>query len=244
MGIFGSRSRVVPAAGPGAGGGVSDSVIEAVPPRFAAVAEAIASGPHSAEPLLVAGRELARDGVALDATLEALHIVSHRLTGREPAFDDVRALCLGWSEAMLGYFHQLSCEDSMTGLSSLAHLRTRLAEHYRGRTPVRDAHALVVIDVVSPASGAPGAVLALALHLAAVGDMARTVFSGTETIARASSHRLIVLAHRDDRLGQRVALLRRLLGDLEGDTTPRLWIEGLPASDSSCAGLLDELARG
>ncbi len=244
MGIFGSRARVVPAVGPEAGGGVSDSVIEAVPPRFAAVAEAIASGPHSAEPLLVAGRELARDGIALDAVLEALQIVSLRLTGRDPEFADVRAVSLGWSEAMLGYFHQLSCEDSMTGLSSLAHLRSRLAEHYRGRTPVRDTHALVVVDVVAPASGAPGAVLALALHLSTVGDVARTVFGGTETIARASSHRLIVLARRDDRLGQRVALLRRLLADLDEDEQPRLWIEGLPTSDASCAGLLDELARG
>ena len=49
---------------------------------------------------------------------------------------------------------------------------------------------------------------------------------------------------RDDRLGQRVALLRRLLADLDEDEQPRLWIEGLPTSDASCAGLLDELARG
>ena len=54
--------------------------------------------------------------------------------------------------------------------------------------------------------------------------------------------RVVVLAERNDRLGRRTALLRTML--MSADRPPRVWIEGLPATDDSAAVLLDELARG
>ena len=58
---------------------------------------------------------------------------------------------MAWSEATLGYLHQLSCEDPLTGLASLAHVRSRLSELYRcratGTAPCPHTHALVVLDL-------------------------------------------------------------------------------------------------
>ena len=79
-----------------------------------------------------------------------------RVLGREPAFGATESLCVAWSESTLEYLHSLSCEDPLTGLASLAHVRTRLAEIYReaeneGRD-VRTAHALVVVEARAAAS--------------------------------------------------------------------------------------------
>ena len=67
------------------------------------------------------------------------------MLGTEPAFTDACAVALGWSEATLAYLHQLSCADPLTGLASMAHLRGRLTEVYRGvragRGPARRATA-------------------------------------------------------------------------------------------------------
>jgi hypothetical protein len=115
---------------------------------------------------------------------------------------------------------------------------------------VRDSRALVVAELPpdrheDPPSGREGKhVLTRTMRLSGLGDAARTVFSGTETIGRLGPDRVVVLAERDDRLGQRVALLRRMARTLQvGGGTPRVWIEGLPSDDGVAALLLDELAR-
>ena len=75
---------------------------------------------------------LARDGADLGEALDGLRATYARVQGGEPDFRALRALCIAWSEETLGYLHQLSCEDPLTGLASLAHLRARLSEVYRG----------------------------------------------------------------------------------------------------------------
>ena len=52
-------------------------------------------------------------------------------SARAPAFEAAEALSVAWSDATLEYLHDLSCEDPLTGLASLAHVRTRLDEIYR-----------------------------------------------------------------------------------------------------------------
>ena len=79
------------------------------------------------------------------------------------------------------------------------------------------------------------------LRLARLGEAARTVFSGGETVGRLNSHRIVVVAARDDRLARRVTLLRTLVGSVGPGA--RVWIEGLPSTDDAVASLLDELAR-
>ena len=79
----------------------------------------------------VVGRDVARDGAALGEALSGLRATYHLVLGTPPAFEATEALSVAWSEATLQYLHDLSCEDPLTGLASLAHVRTRLDEIYR-----------------------------------------------------------------------------------------------------------------
>ena len=249
MGLFATKPRSGATDGPGAGRELPEGVRRRLPARFEAVGEALASGSSPVVPCEIAGRSLAQDGASLDEALQALRETSLAVTGRDPAFDDVQALTVAWSEATLAYLHRLSCEDPLTGLSSLAHVRSRLSELYRshdyGDGPVPHSHALVVVEMPDHR---PELVrtdhdrFSRSLRLARLGETARTVFPGHETIGRAGMTRVVVLAERNDRLGRRTALLRTML--MSADHPTRVWIEGLPATDDSAAVLLDELARG
>ncbi len=253
MAIFALRSRPAASVEPDAGVDWLEAVRKGLPPRLEAVAEALASGSDSLAPCAEAGTQLAKDGASLDEALEALGETYRLVLGTEPAFDQVRALSRAWSDATLAYLHQLACEDPLTGLASLAHVRTRLSELYRGELRasmrVRDTHALVVAEVPQERHDEPseqvGAkhVLTRAMRLSDLGEAARTVFSGTETIGRLGPDRIVILVERDDRLGQRVALLRRMARTLNRGSQARVWIEGLPSTDSVAALLIDELAR-
>ena len=79
------------------------------------------------------------------------------------------------------------------------------------------------------------------LRTARFAETTRAVFSGPDTLGRLGRHRIAVVTERDDRLAQRVTLLRRMLSRLEGGA--RVWIEGLPASGAGAAALLGELAH-
>lgn len=257
MGIFALRSRTAPAMDPEAGATISEPVRMGLPPRFEAVAEMLASGSDStSEACAVAGAQLAKDGASLDETLAALQATYQSILGTDPAYDDVRSVARAWSDAILAYVHQMACDDPMTGLASLAHVRSRLSELYRGELRgagrVRDDYALVVAEL-PPDTGSPlGATVSREQHrqemltrtmrLGELGDTARTVFAGTETIGRLGPDRVVVVAARDERLGQRVALLRKMSRTVDA-TGVRVWIEGLPGDDGVAALLLDELAR-
>ena len=219
--------------------------------RFEATAEALASDPGAAhgEPgpavldaCLYAGLELGRDGVPLDDALDGLRRTCLRVTDRDPSYPVLRAVASGWSEATLGYLHQLTCEDPLTGLASLPHLRSRISELYRDQgisgRPVRETHALVVVDTVDPGDLD---VFAAALRIARLAETVRTVFSGGETLGRVGRERIAVLIRRDERLPRRLGLLRNLLSGVL--PAPRVWVESLPGDDDAAAALLDELAR-
>ncbi len=181
---------------------------------------------------------------------EGLRATTLRITGVDPPYDMLTALVTAWSETTLGYLHQISCEDPLTGLSSQAHLRSRLSELYRlGEGGA--GHALVVYAV--PRGDDPsedlGDHFTRAMRLARAGEMARTAFARDETVARLGTHRVAILTRRDDRLGRRVRVLRTLLEGIHAGGAPpgapvRVWIEGLPGSDAGAAMLLDEVARG
>jgi hypothetical protein len=195
----------------------------------------------------VVGRELARDGVDLAEALDGLRSTFAQVHGDEPDFASTEALSVAWSDETLGFLHQVSCENPLTGLATLAHLRARLAELQRGAetsgTPAATRHALVVVDLPRESLAEDGR-FGRALLLARIADRVRLVFSGEESVGEAGPSRLLVLAERTDDLGLRVVVLR----DLIADTTPlggavRVWIEGLPSSHAAVAALLDELAR-
>src|SRR5699024_10395847 len=157
----------------------------------------------------------------------------------------VRALSIAWVENSLQFAHEVSCEDPLTGLATLAHMRSRLDEVYRvanrdGRN-THESAALVVVEL-SRDAGTGG--LRGSLAVLDIAESMRTVFDGAETIARAGSRRVIALVGRTDQLLRSVASLRTLLEERPGgsDGTPvRLWIEGLPRTSQSASRLLDEL---
>jgi hypothetical protein len=209
----------------------------ALPPHFEAVGEALAAGHRAVEACWVAGRTQAELGYSLGECLEGLRAATQHVAGRDPVFAETHALALAWSESVLGYLHGLSCADPLTGLSTHAHIRERIGELYRDAVAdgVAHSHALVITE-----AGGLADPLSAARRLTLVGQAARSVFSGTETIGQVGASRVIVVAPRNDLLPTRVSLLRRMLTE----QADRVWIEGLPDTDASAVHLLDELARG
>jgi hypothetical protein len=230
-------------------GGKSQELLESLrqqlPARFEAVGEALSAGSGAHAACAVVGRDLARDGVDLSEALHGLRSTFALVVGREPDFESTRALGIAWSDETLGYLHEVSCENPLTGLATLAHLRGRLAEIQRGAesrgTADESAHALVVVDV--PLLAGSTNHLASSLVMAQVASQVQLVFEGDETIGQASPTRLLVIAERAD-LGNRVRTLRDLLDQVTPpDSVVRLWIEGLPATAGATSTLIDELAR-
>lgn len=221
-----------------------------LPHRFEALGEALTSGSGVLELCAVAGQDLARDGASVEETLESLRSTWQQVTGADPSFEVVSALVTAWSETTMGYLHQISCEDPLTGLSSQAHLRARITDLYRlaEADDTTIDHALVVCQMPSgDPSEEPGDHFTRAMRLARAGALARTTFARDETIARVGMHRVVILTRRDDRLGRRVRVLRTLLDGVQtdgaGGPPVRIWIEGLPSSDPGAGMLLDELAH-
>jgi GGDEF domain-containing protein len=227
-----------------------DEVRRRLPRRFEAVGEALVSGTETTAACAVVGRDVARDGASLGEALDGLRSTFSLVTGGVPDYASTRSLSVSWSEATLEYLHQLSCEDPLTGLASLAHVRTRLEELYRDadRTDVavNSSHALVVVEMVRRPVlvGHEEHTFTRTLRLVQAGEAMRAVFSGGETFGRLALDRAVVVAERNVELGELVAMLRDLLENVDlGQVDTRVWIEGLPTSSDSAARLLDDLAR-
>ncbi|QNN51930.1 hypothetical protein [Nocardioides mesophilus] len=222
---------------------------QALPLRFEVVAESLAADRDVLAACTVVGRDVARDGASLGEALSGLRTTYRLVRGTVPGFEPTEALAVAWSEATLEYLHDLSCEDPLTGLTSLAHVRTRLAELYRDAeltdVSVRLSHALVVVEVLPRRQDAfADHHFTRALRMVQVAEATRAVYSGGQTIGRLGQNRAVAVVARSADLGQSVALLREFLADLDlGPSDVRVWIEGLPVSPDSATRLLDELAR-
>jgi len=219
-----------------------------LPMRFEAVGEALTSESSVITACAVVGRDVARDGAALGEALDGLRATYRLVLGSLPDFEAAHALSVAWAEATLESLQQMSCEDPLTGLVSLAHVRSRVAELHREAeregSKLSQTHALVVVEsaFLSPVEAAEHP-FTRALHLVRVGEVVRTVFSA-ETIGRLGLDSAVVVVRREPGLGTRVSLLREFLADPGlGARAARVWIEGLPDSPSMAPSLLDELRR-
>lgn len=249
MAIFAPFTRRRATSEQTSGRELPESLRQALPAGFEAVGEALASELDPCAACTVVGRDAARDGADLGEALSGLRATYQLVAGTAPEFTATRAVAVAWSEATLEYLHSLSCEDPLTGLTSLAHVRTRLSEVYRSAeaagAAVRTGHALVVVEPGLASVRDAEHPFTRALQLVRIAETVRSVFAGDETIGRLGSRRVVVVVRRDDGLGAAVGVLRRLLADLELGTAPaRVWIEGLPAGQEAATRLLDELARG
>jgi len=248
MGFWAFRDKVLPEPPSDAEPAFFEQVRGRLPDRYEAVAEALVAGRSATDACEVVGRLLGSQGVSLEETLADLRTTYEVVLDTEPAFTDACAVSLGWSEATLSYLHQLSCADPLTGLASMAHLRARLTELYRedARGPaLRDLYALVVVEAAAPRlTGLADEVFGVDLRMSRIGESARSVFSGGETICRIGPRRIVVLASRNESLGRRTALLRKLLEVGErAHGGLRIWSESLPLAPEQASSLLDELSR-
>lgn len=235
-----------------------------IPRGFEPVADALLTNGDVEAAAIESGRELAADGVSLDEVFADLEATYAAIGGGPPDYEVVRGLCQSWTEVSLRYLHGLSCDDPLTGLASLAHLRSRLDEVYRDAerrgTRVSDERALVVVESDQVARRTDDGFMGRrsvehsvaqrfgsALRMAEVAESLRAVFSGGETLARAGVHRAVALVRRHAELAAQVESLRQLLISRSAATRDggeqRVWIEGLPSSHDSASVLLDELAR-
>ena len=253
MGIFATRRRADATGDPEARGELSEEQR-----RPAAALRGGGGGPRlgvgrRSTPARSSGRELARDGVVAGRGARrrsrrrrcwccgaAARPTPRPGRSRSPGARPRSATCTS-----------LSCEDPLTGLASLAHLRSRVAELYRGSPPAApgaESHALVVVD------RGRGPATAVATRTATTFGRARCGSPSSATPPARSSpgarpsagvgpDRVVVLAGRDDGSARRVGLLRRDARSTPGQRGARVWIEGLPGTDAAAAALLDELAR-
>lgn len=249
MGLFATLSRRHSAASVSQVPTLPEPVRMGLPARFEAVAEALAGDADASVACAVVGREMARDGADLGEALDGLRSTYLRVRGELPDYCTMHALCVAWSEETLAYAHQISCEDPLTGLASLAHVRARLSEVYRGAEqsgePAATSHALVVVDLPLLPTRVAAQPFGHALRLVRAVEFVRAVFGGQDTIAQLGHSRLVVLTTRTENIGRMVASLRELLSTVPtGVEGSRVWIEGLPSSNAAAAALLDELTRG
>lgn len=195
------------------------------------------------------GEAAADAGIPLDEILDHVERVYEVVRAGEPPFGLTRTLVMAWSDASLQFLHAMSCEDPLTGLASLPHIRTGLNEAYRlcerRGVDVNERHALVVAEI----SRAEHATLPLWGGLAMLdsAEALRSAFDDRLTIGRAGKYRVIAIVSRDDQLPQAVAATQELLAVRGTGSAPveptRVWIEGLPPTSSAASLLLDELAR-
>lgn len=218
-----------------------------VPAGFEPLADALRYNGAAIAAAQEIGRQAAGDGSCLDDVLTDVALTYQAVPGvGEPAFEVVRAISTAWADASLRFLHAVSCEDPLTGLASLAHLRSKIMETYREQARSGEpapTHALVVVEI--DASWSPASHFDKLLRLVDVAECLRRVYTGDEAIGRLTASRAAAVVRRDDRLGPSLAALRGLLQDwqAEGGAATRVWIEGLPAQPDSADLLLDELAR-
>lgn len=220
-----------------------------LPTGFDALVERLVLGGDLDGVCVHIGESAAIAGVPLDEILGGLERVYAVVRGTEPPFVVTRTLTMAWTESSLQYLHAMSCEDPLTGLASLPHVRSGLTEIYRmcdsAAADPTDEWALVVAEV---ARDEPAALpMWGGLAMLDIAEALRAAFDDRVTIGRAGTHRVIAIVRRDAGLPLAVSATQELLAAQGAGPVPaeptRVWIEGLPTTSSTASLLLDELAR-
>jgi hypothetical protein len=195
--------------------------------------------------LLAVAHEVGASAAQLGIPLhEVLDHIERAHGGREPAFVTTRVAALAWAERALILKANVSCEDPLTSLATLPHVRARLTELYRraerdGDRP-GDTSALVVVELPRAHFGH---VLEHALRALDVAEAVRAVFTGDETVAQVSPRRFAALVARERTDAVTMGLLALLLERALPEVRPRLWVEQLPISIDGVAQVLAGLAE-
>lgn len=184
------------------------------------------------------GASAASFGVPLH---EVLDRVARAFDGLEPSFAMVRGVAVAWAETCRMLQLETSCEDPLTQLSSVPHLRHRLDGLYRAAvrdgTSVADRHGLVVVELPRQRGNA----LESTLHAVDVSVALRTAFPGDEVVAHLGPRRFCVLAERDRLDRPTLNLVTILLRRTFESPPPRVWLELLPPVREDVTWVLDAL---
>lgn len=178
------------------------------------VCVAVVDGERLDDALVRLGAARAEAGVGLRSALQdlaALHAASaDGNAGAVVADPDrvpswmVRAISVGWSEALLAQVVGGEVRDPLTGLATTAYLGGRLAEVFRaaevcGRA-VAETYALMVFSI-TPVVGQ-----ARSMAMVLLADVLGAVFCGGETAALLRPSAAVLLAPRDPGLRPRCEL--------------------------------------
>lgn len=185
------------------------------------------------------GRDRARAGVGIAEALTDVAALFRVLGAGTPPLDVITSLAEGWADAGLARMSDATCEDPLTGLVSLAYLRTRLREVYRdahqhGTCP-QVTHRLVVVDL--PRRPDPWGRIALVIL---VGHDLRAAFPGGDTLSLSRPGPAIALVQVTDELAFRFTGLRRAVRAALGTEVRMI---RLPARPEDAERLLDRLAH-
>jgi len=191
------------------------------------------------------GAERATKGVSLSEGLDDLSVFYVIANGGEPPYGVGRAFAREWAEVTTAGLQARGCIDSLTGLTTLDYLTTRLTEVYGEETGVPETRCLVVVNGGLADLGGWQRVMRSSL----LARIVRTVFDHGQTNTVLPSGTFVTLARRDDALAEYFVRLRqhlthqKLVGaSIEGDLPPvRLWIEPLPANAAHAKRLLFDL---
>jgi hypothetical protein len=209
-----------------------------------AVTESLVGGGDTLATVAELGRARADAGVGVREALDDLCALYRELPAGTPSLAVLRALVEAWAEASVASIHAATCEDPVSGLVTMAYLRTRCAELYRQAeadgAPAGEGVALLILDIagLADATGWESLLFRLAL-----GDCLRSVFSGGETLAAAGTTTVLGLVGRNRRLPHRVAALRKRLAEVAGLTGVRAWTEALPPTLPGAYQLLETADR-
>jgi hypothetical protein len=210
---------------------------------FALLEEAVRDGgPDVAVVAREVGARAAHMGIPLH---EVMDQVERAYAGREPSFATVRAAAIAWADKALLHQVDVSCEDPLTSLSTVPHVRTRLGDVYRGAerdgTRAADNYGLVVVELPRRDVGNE---LEHSLEALDVAEAMRMVFSGDETIAQVSPRRFAALVERARTDPLTISLLSIVLERTFGsEMHPRLWVEQLPVTPDGIAWMLAGLSE-
>lgn len=215
-------------------------------PAVDAVTRAACAGLDLAGPCAALAAARARGGVGVGETLDDVGALHAALGMRQPAMPVVRAVAEGWTDATTSAVADLAdpvCADPLTGLTTLAYLRTRVGELYRAPRPPR--YALVLVDLVGgePVDGGPGPAVRWRrlVRVIVVGRFLRAAFRGGETLSLLGACRVTVLVVDRPGLDRAVVTLRTTLAARHG---ARVWVTRLPDRIDQAIRLLGELADG
>jgi hypothetical protein len=186
------------------------------------------------------GQARGRAGVGIAETISDLAALFQALDRGDPPLRVITSTVEGWAEEGMARFADGSCADPLTGLATVAYLRTRLAELYREAADlgasVAHSHRLVVVTLSirpDPWRRLAGSIL--------LGNDLRTAFPGGDTLSQAAGPGTgLALVRADDRMPARYARLRRALAARDG---AQIRMAALPALLPEALSLVDRLAH-